>query len=238
MDTPHHLALIARWPSPGQGKTRLIPRLGIEGTCSFARAALTDLMQLLATSTFCNRTFFFTPESARPEIEQFLASESLDDSWSIQPQVQTPDLGGRINGALTHARVMSTVSPATTGTVTFIGMDCFDLIGQMIQDSMTRVSSSPGSAHIIPAADGGYVLLTIPTNADGSHIFSQIPWSCPETGRTQIERLEQAGLTCTLGDLLPDVDEPEDLDSLWSGRQEKRLSFPRTFNFLDTVMAK
>lgn len=249
MHQRYHLALLARFPSPGQGKTRLIRRLGPEGACSFARAALTDLLHLLATTTSCHRILFYTPDSARPDVLQFLDREQLRSAWDVCPQTQTPDLGGRLCAALEHVRGTNADDAGGGGAVTatpvitFIGMDCFELTGPMVQDSMVRVSvstsASPGtaSAHLLPASDGGYVLLTVPLDCDGSRIFERIPWSCGRTGRVQVQRLEEAGLSCVVGgEALPDVDEPGDLDGLWEGRKAKWESFPRAFGYLETVM--
>ncbi|RMJ23143.1 hypothetical protein PHISP_05987 [Aspergillus sp. HF37] len=240
MHKPHHLALIARFPSPGQGKTRLIPRLGLDGACSFARAALTDLLHLLSRAPSCHRTLFYTPESARADILQLLEQESIRSLWDIHPQAQTPDIGGRLHAALEHARTVDSgtlLAPTPpTPAITFIGMDCFELTTSIVQGSMARVSTPPRTAHMLPACDGGYVLLTIPLDCDGRRVFGQIPWSSSRTGCVQVQRLEEAGLSCVVGEALPDVDEPGDLDMLWESRQAKWASFPRTMGFLETVM--
>lgn len=241
MHKPHHLALIARFPSPGQGKTRLIPRLGLDGACSFARAALTDLLHLLSTTPSCHRTLFYTPDSARADILQLLEQESLRSLWAIHPQAQAPDIGGRLHAALEHARTVDAGAGApaptpSTPVITFIGMDCFELTTSIVHESMARVSTSPRTAHMLPACDGGYVLLTIPLDCDTRRVFRRIPWSSSWTGSVQAQRLEEAGLSCVVGEALPDIDEPGDLDALWQSRQAKWTSFPRTLGFLETVM--
>lgn len=235
----HHLALMARFPSPGQGKTRLIPRLGINGACSFARSALLDQLHLLAKTTTCRRTLFYTPESARTEILELLEHEALSSSWGICLQAQTPDLGGRLCAAVDHVRANFAGTPNDAEqTITFIGMDCFDLVGSVVEESMAAVSANPNTAFMIPACDGGYVLLTVPLDCDAKRVFSDIAWSTDETGHMQMERLAEAGLSCNVGETLPDVDEPADLDSLWQALRAKQKVFPRTFDFLAGVMQK
>lgn len=238
-----HLALFARFPSPGKCKTRLIPCLGADGACSFALASLTDIMHLLAT-TASHKTLFYTPATAEPEVSLFLQQESLSASWAMHPQLENaPDLGARLHGALEHLQTRTWRRDADVDVlsspivpVTFIGMDCFDLSPAVIEDSMAQVASTSGMAHMIPACDGGYVLLTVPLGCDGCRVFERIPWSCDRTGRVQIQRLEEAGLSCALGRALPDVDEPDDLEKLWQARELKRGAHPRTIAFLETAM--
>lgn len=177
-----HLILMARFPSPGKCKTRLIPRLGAEGACAFALAALSDLLHLYA-SLWLRKTLLYTPESAREEIEEFLRREQLQDAWGIYPQVTTPDLGGRLRGALGYVKGLSQDQESAslqTGSVTFIGMDCFDLDTARIQRSAALVT--PTKAHVLPARDGGYVLLSVPVNCQDA-IFDRIPWSSSSTLR-------------------------------------------------------
>jgi hypothetical protein len=243
ISVPHprqYLAVFARFPYPGRCKTRLIPRLGEEGACLFARAALTDILHLFAKMATHRNILFFTPEVANSDVHRFLDQELLFSSWEIHPQANTSDLGGRLYGGLEHIRDLdcnvASAAPTTTSTVTFIGMDCFDLTGPIIQESMTLVSSSRGKAHMIPACDGGYTLLTIPLDCDSHRIFDQIPWSCSQTACVQRERLEEAGLSCVIGEVLFDVDEPKDLDRLWEARAGKRHLYPRVFEYLDAEM--
>ncbi|GAB7359200.1 hypothetical protein MBLNU230_g5267t1 [Neophaeotheca triangularis] len=246
MSCTNYLGLLARAPTPGRSKTRLNPRLGPDGACTFAKAALTDLLHLTGTLPSCRRILFYTPATARPELQALLKSESLNDSWELQCQSETPDLGGRLSGALdfiqnshrsptqSTAGVVSVSRPS----VTFIGMDCFDLTPGTFSTAMHWPSTHHGNAFMIPAYDGGYVLLTVPLDCSGEAIFSQISWSSDQTGQMQVQRLMDAGLTCDVAQALPDVDEPADLDGLWKTREDKQTPFPRTMAYLSTVMSE
>lgn len=229
-----HLILVARFPSPGKCKTRLIPKLGTEGACAFAFAALSDLLHLYASLSL-QKTFLYTPESARGDIEGFLRREELHRSWNIRPQISSPDLGGRLRGALEYAQNLYKDQDGNvrTASVTFIGMDCFDLNPARIEQSVAI--ATPTKAHVLPARDGGYVLLSVPSNCQNT-IFDRIPWSSSQTCAAQIERLVESGLECELGETLDDIDEPEDLDRLWQMREQKLTNYPRTMKFLDTAM--
>lgn len=234
----HTLALLARAPTPGRSKTRLIPALGADGACEFAKAALTDLLHLMATIPSCRRILFYTPAESRAGLQSLLNQEGLGSSWQLECQSDTPDLGGRLSGALeviqqTFGSEGSKATPRPS--VTFMGMDCFDLTPERVQNSMHAVSECSGKAHMHPALDGGYVLLTVPLHCDAKTIFSEIAWSTNQTGKMQIQRLNAAGLTCDLGEELPDVDEPEDLETLWE-RHSSSSDFPRTMRYLNEVM--
>ena len=234
----HTLTLLARAPTPGRSKTRLFPALGADGACEFAKAALIDLLHLMAAIPSCRRMLFYTPAESRGNLQLLLDQEGLASSWQLECQSNTPDLGGRLSGAL--ERIQQTFSPDDSGTaskptVTFMGMDCFDLTPGRVQESMHVVSESPGKAHMIPALDGGYVLLTVPLHCDAKTIFSEIAWSTNQTGEMQERKLDAAGLTCQLGQELPDVDEPKDLETLWE-RHSSNSDFPRTMHYLRSVM--
>lgn len=235
MEDLSHLILMARFPSPGKCKTRLIPKLGAEGACAFALAALSDLLHLYASLPL-RKTFVYTPEPAREDIKEFLRREGLQHSWNIHPQAPSPDLGGRLRGALEYAQGLfrQPDEDLQHGSVTFIGMDCFDLEPAHIQQSAAIVT--PMKAHILPAQDGGYVLLSVPTNCQDT-VFDRITWSSSQTCAMQIERVVETGLECEVGETQDDVDEPEDLDRLWHSREDKLTNYPRSMKFLDAAMS-
>jgi hypothetical protein len=228
----YHLALVAKFPSPGTCKTRLIPHLGEDGACAFSLAALCDILHLFKTLPV-RKTLFYTPSTARSAVAGLLDRESLQSSWEFQAQVPAPNLGSRLRAALEHLQTLSHTAQGLVGSVTFIGMDCFMLSPSRVQQSMSLVS--PTTAHMLPAHDGGYVLLTVPLSCSGS-VFDRIPWSCDRTGKVQVTRLAETGLSCVLGEVLDDVDNPEDLERLWDAREHELLLYPRTMRYLQTVM--
>lgn len=234
MPALHNLALLTRAPEPGRSKTRLIPRLEAQGACAFASAALLDTLHLLREVPSCRRVLFYTPRTAGPDLHHLLEREDLAQSWELQPQPDAADLGGRLQAALEHMQTAS--SSSATATATFIGMDCLDLTPGLVQASMERVQESHRAAHMIPAHDGGYVLLSVPLACDSGRLFSEITWSTERTGEMQRLRLGEAGLVCEVGGALADVDEPEDLERLGKTRGDWGARFPRTLEYLETVM--
>ena len=111
-------------------------------------------------------------------------------------------------------------------SVVFLGMDSPEIpIEEVIhglQISSSRQSSSRqhnmlevtyGKAHLCPANDGGYGLLSVPIHAPCS-IFSGVRWSNHLTAVSQVKAMTDAGVDVSLGKLMFDVDEPEDVHLL------------------------
>jgi len=71
-----------------------------------------------------------------------------------------------------------------------------------------------GKAHLCPANDGGYALLSLPPSAPPSRIFSNVRWSHPLTAVSQLKALTDAGVDVSIGRLMHDVDEAEDVRDL------------------------
>jgi glycosyltransferase A (GT-A) superfamily protein (DUF2064 family) len=62
---------------------------------------------------------------------------------------------------------------------------------------------------MVPALDGGYVLLGL--RASAPSLFTQIAWSTAEVAEVTRQRFKQLGLTCCELTPLRDIDEPSDL---------------------------
>jgi glycosyltransferase A (GT-A) superfamily protein (DUF2064 family) len=242
-ETPQ-LLLFAKFPSPGSCKTRLIPRLGALGASDFALAALIDTLHLFADlRRVVKRTLFYAPVSSRPLVISLLSSQNLTTKWSIQPQSESSttgkdDLGYRLSSALSQTYSREGISP---GCVTFIGMDCFTLLPMHVEKAI-KAATETEKAYMIPAKDGGYVLLCLPTLCPET-VFQRIPWSCERTGRVQRDRLDEAGVGCLMGEEMPDIDEVEDLDQLWdelrgNGMTGLMRTHPRTAAFLEAHMTQ
>ena len=77
-----------------------------------------------------------------------------------------------------------------------------------------KEESFTGKAHLCPAHDGGYGLLSIPKHAPSSKIFAGVRWSHPLTAVSQLKALTDNSVNVSLGKLMYDVDEPEDVQNL------------------------
>ena len=71
-----------------------------------------------------------------------------------------------------------------------------------------------GKAHLCPANDGGYGLLSIPKHAPSLQIFSRVRWSHPLTAVSQLKALTDCNVDVSIGTLMYDIDEPNDVHDL------------------------
>ncbi|KAL7433412.1 hypothetical protein ACHAXH_005952 [Discostella pseudostelligera] len=71
-----------------------------------------------------------------------------------------------------------------------------------------------GRAHVCPAVDGGYGLISIPGHAPSSKVFSGVRWSQPLTAVSQLKALTDSNVDVSIGKLMHDVDEPSDVHEL------------------------
>mmetsp|Transcript_34157 Transcript_34157/g.72782 ORF Transcript_34157/g.72782 Transcript_34157/m.72782 type:complete len:391 (-) Transcript_34157:126-1298(-) len=147
-------------------------------------------------------------------------------------------LGGKLEDALERTRklISSTVNDKNKSNlneaVLFLGMDSPELpIEEIVYGLQQSNDHSPinehtsnckankseknnGKAHMCPAHDGGYGLLSVPKHAPSSKIFSSVRWSNSLTAVSQLKALTDCGVQVSLGKLMYDVDEPADVKSL------------------------
>ena len=124
----------------------------------------------------------------------------------------------------------SKVTPCTTSNndaVLFLGMDSPELPLEEIVYGLQLSSGKEwrqhdavingvnnGKAHLCPANDGGYGLLSIPKHAPSLQIFSRVRWSHPLTAVSQLKALTDCNVDVSIGTLMYDIDEPDDVHDL------------------------
>ncbi|PWN87268.1 hypothetical protein FA10DRAFT_198978 [Acaromyces ingoldii] len=223
----HHICVVAKYPYLGTVKTRLEPALGKGGARDFAELALIETLQSFVGVALSRLVWSYAPAVAQADVERLLRDNDLSQDCDAQPQPDAGDLGDRLAAAVASC---SRPMKAATGTCTLVGTDCFALKREHVHRAIQRVQDGLGkTAYMIPASDGGYVLLTVPLGLDSAKAFGNIRWSCPQTAEDQSRRLSELGLDVELGPTLQDVDEPGDLASVVEGDS---TSFPRTRQWL------
>lgn len=88
-----------------------------------------------------------------------------------------------------------------------IGTDCPALDGRKLRQACRELESHNAVIH--PTFDGGYALLGL-TRFDPS-LFSGIAWSTASVAEDTMARIGMLGWSLHLGEILRDIDEPEDL---------------------------
>jgi uncharacterized protein len=196
MTDPVAIAVLAKAPLAGFAKTRLIPVLGPEGA-----AALQARLIARAVTTACAAgtgpvTLWVTPDENHPALQAIAAQSGV----RIARQCDG-DLGERMLAAIEGAHAPAMV----------IGTDCPVLAPdhlRMAADMLRRGSD----AAIIPAEDGGYVLIGL--RRAEPKLFMEMRWSTPAVLAETRRRLQGLGLSWRELDTLWDVDLPADLERL------------------------
>ena len=194
------IILFAKYPAPNKAKTRLQPALGVDGAACMARQLLLHSIEQ-AIDTGFSVELCVSPAPTDPCWQAFDLSDSL--RWSAQAE---GDLGLRM-------LIASQLALQRFDKVVLIGTDCPSLTSACIQTAVQQLNQH--DAVMIPAADGGYVLLGF-REVDDS-LFSDIVWSTPSVAAVTKQRIAALGWTLTLFDPLHDIDEPTDLKHLPSG---------------------
>jgi uncharacterized protein len=189
------ILVFAKAPQPGLAKTRLIPLLGLEGAARLQarltrRAVATALAARLGPVELwcapCVGSPFFAELGAR---------------WEVSLHSQCGgDLGEKMRYAATGALALG--SP-----VLLVGVDCPLLTPAHLRQVLTLLKQGR-EAVLIPAEDGGYVLLGLTRVAP--ELFQDIAWGTGQVLAQTRERLADLGWRHAELGALPDLDRPAD----------------------------
>ena len=209
------IVIFAKAPQPGCVKTRLIPALGAAGAAALAcRLLAHTLSQALAADV--------------GEVELCMSPAPTDQSWqglSIDSAVQQTaqgegDLGARMARAA-HRVTQDTGS--ADKSVLLIGTDCPALTASGLKQAAQQLEQH--DAVLIPAHDGGYVLLGVKSPCP--ELFDQMHWSTSVVATETLQRMAALNPHVWQGPTLHDIDEPADLQhvpDLFMGPHQPDLS--------------
>jgi rSAM/selenodomain-associated transferase 2/rSAM/selenodomain-associated transferase 1 len=193
---PAAVAVMAKAPVPGLAKTRLMPLLGAVGAARAHRElTLRTLASVRGASTGPITLW------CAPDVEHHFFAVLRQRHGVVCASQPAGDLGQRLCVAMNH-HFAST--PKTPWLV--VGTDCPVLTASHLQqaaDALRRYD-----AVLIPAQDGGYVLLGLRRPMPG--VFESVDWSTPKVLAQTRDRLRAAGATWLELPALWDVDEPSD----------------------------
>ncbi|MCC7311660.1 MAG: TIGR04282 family arsenosugar biosynthesis glycosyltransferase [Sulfuritalea sp.] len=193
------VAILARAPIPGAAKTRLIPALGAAGAARLQRWMLQRTVAMALVADVGPVSLWCAGDPAHPDFAVCRAFGRVD----LQPQPEG-DLGERMLAA-----IASSSTPA--GTLV-IGTDCPALGAAQLRESARALGDH--DAVVIPAEDGGYVLIGMKTPAPEA--FAGVDWGSARVMAQTRQRLAALGWRWQEADPLWDVDLPQDLDRLFA----------------------
>ena len=233
------MCVFAKCPIPGRSKTRIAPLLGENGAVCLATAMLSDILVSLTSCVHLQKTLkilVYAPGSNEGELHMKSILQSLNlsiasihngpsifDGWILLPMASeaskadltSTSLGSKLEDALDKTRQLLTdiqdivISKTNNQAVLFLGMDAPEVPLEEIAYGLTV--SSTNKAHMCPADDGGYGLLSVPRDAPSSQIFSGVRWSSKLTAASQLKALSDCNIGISIGKMMNDIDEPDDV---------------------------
>lgn len=192
---PAALAVMAKAPVPGLAKTRLAPLLGAVGAARAQRNLLLHTLRTVREASLGSITLWCAPDASARCFRALRQRCGL--ATSAQP---AGDLGARMAHAMQAHFARSTLPWIVLGT------DAPTLTPALLQRVADALQTH--DAALLPAEDGGYVLLGLRRACPS--VFEGIAWSTSAVAEQTRARLQAAGLHCWEGPTLWDVDEPPD----------------------------
>lgn len=190
------LIVFARYPSPGQVKTRLIPALGAEGAARLHEEMVFRTLACAQRAAHANDarvTACFTGAGARA------MRRWLGDGLEYRVQRGTT-LGERMDRALTETL-------AAADLAVLIGTDCPGLTPALLGDALAALRGR--DLVLGPASDGGYYLVGLRRPCPA--LFDGIAWGTDAVRSQTLAAAARLGLTVHQLPRLDDIDRPEDL---------------------------
>ena len=183
------LGLFAKWPRPGDVKTRLAAATSPEWAARVALAFLQDTIRRLVTVE-ARRVLAYAPTDARQDFARLVG-----DRFELMPQADG-DLGQRMAAFVTAALAEG------AERIVLVGTDSPTLPVEYVAtalEELQRVDVVLG-----PATDGGYYLLGCARGLPP--IFEGIAWGGSRVLAETVERVSAAGLRLALLPPWYDVD--------------------------------
>lgn len=192
---PVRIVIFAKAPLAGFAKTRLIPALGQQGAAELAQRLLAQTLHEALISQVGPVELCVTPSAVQSVWETLAISRTVH-----RTDQGDGDLGERM------ARAAKRVVGAGE-SILLIGTDCPQLDAAQLQQAAHALQFA--DATLVPAFDGGYVLLGL--NRFDACVFSGIAWSSSSVATDTMSRMKQLEWRVEILPMLHDIDEPSDL---------------------------
>ncbi len=193
------LVLFAKAPQAGLVKTRLIPALGAQGAAALARHMLSHTLQQAIAARIGPVELCMSPAPQDPAWHGINVPDAV-----LRTAQGAGDLGQRM------ARAVQRVTTQHRQPVLLMGCDCPALTAAQLDGAARQLASH--DAVLVPATDGGYVLIGL--KAPCPEVFSQMCWSTSTVAAETLHRMAALDLRVWQDLPLHDIDEPADLAQL------------------------
>ena len=192
------IVVIAKAPVAGFAKTRLIPALGVDGAAQLSKRMLRHTLETALASKLGLVEICATPD---PTASVWCNLDLPNHvAWSAQGD---GDLGERMARAADR-------TIRNGEAILLIGTDCPAIDISTLHAAAAALHQQ--NASLIPAFDGGYVLLGL--KKFDAALFDDMPWSTSTVAQETLKRMQQLGWQTTVLPTLHDIDDPVDLNYL------------------------
>ncbi|WP_249011916.1 TIGR04282 family arsenosugar biosynthesis glycosyltransferase [Conexibacter sp. DBS9H8] len=188
--------IMAKAPLPGRVKTRLAVLLGDHGAADLQAALIAHTVAWAAQAADVV-SLAYAPVGAAASFAEF-----VPDHVALFPQ-RGADLGARMQNACADA------GDRHSGPLAVIGTDA-PLLGPASLDAAFTEIAEGADACLIPALDGGYVLLGLATPDPAAFAIPSDAWGGSEVCALTLAALRRRGLRTSVLAPLPDLDTPAD----------------------------
>lgn len=184
------ISILAKAPIPSTAKTRLIPAIGAHAAAVLQERLTARTVETALAADLGGVTLWCTPGISHASFQDLAARHRV----ALCPQ-PAGHLGARMLAAMQD------------GPTLVIGTDCPAFTSSLLQDAALALQAH--DSVIVPAEDGGYVL--IGSNAPQPGLFENVAWGTSEVAAQTRARARALGLR--LHELAPlwDVDTEDDL---------------------------
>jgi uncharacterized protein len=213
------LAVLMRWPRPGEGKTRLAAQIGVTAAHRLHSAFVADTLGWPAPRP---RLLAVSPD------DDAVAEARRCAPDAVVVRQAHGDLGVRIAAALSEAL------HGDAAAAVLVGTDSPSLPHRLLMACL-----SAGAA-MVPAEDGGFVALAISREAVARHGLDWlrsdgIEWSTAHTAAQTLAAARRAGLSLALTAPWYDVDGAADLPRLHADLRADPGRAPHTLRCLEAL---
>lgn len=198
--TDSAIFIFAKAPIAGTVKTRLIPAIGADRACQLHHRLITMTVTNAVNSQLADVQLWV---GSNPEHAAFI---KLQQDHQIEIKTQQ---GANLGERMCHA--MET-GLKTYRQVIIVGTDCPFIEKSHYDDSFTQLINKQRDSVIIPALDGGYVLIGL-SRVDKT-LFENINWGEEDVFSDTKKALETLNYDAYYPSPLADIDRPEDLSLL------------------------
>jgi len=195
------LVVVAKKPSPGEVKTRLLTQLTPEEATDLYSCFLRDRIKEISGLKGADLAIAYTPAVSKTYFTRF-----LNNGFRLFPQ-QGRNLGERL-----YHIFRQTLADGYR-SVCIIDSDTPDLPRTLVAQAFRWLTAGSADAVFGPCTDGGYYLVGL--NQAHGDLFSDIPWSTSQVLSQTLQKAQGLGLRTRLLPQWNDLDTVDDLKAYY-----------------------